>query len=107
MANKIKGDVALTHGGRSYTMRLDMNALADFEGTTGRNAFDVLSADRMSITDMRALIHAGLQAHHEGLSLREAGEILQSNMGALGEAIAVAFPEAEAGNGKPAGKSRR
>lgn len=107
MANKIKGDVTLTHEGRTYTLRLDMNALADFEGSTGRNALEVFAAERMSITDMRALLHAGLQSRHEGLTLREAGEILQSNMGALGEAVAAAFPEADAGNGAPAEKARR
>lgn len=107
MANKIKGDVTLSHAGRSLTMRLDMNALADFEGVTGLNAVEVLSRGQLSITHMRALIHAGLQGHHPEVSLREAGEILQANMGALGEAIAAAFPEAEAGNAKPAGKPRR
>ena len=107
MTNKIKGEVALTHEGRNYTMRLDMNALADFEGATGKNALEVLSSDKVGVQDMRALMHAGLQAHHEGLTLREAGEILQSNMGALGEAVAAAFPEAKEGNAKPAGKPRR
>lgn len=107
MANKIKGDVALTHEGRGYTLRLDMNALADFEGETGLNAVEVLGGGKLSITHMRALIHAGLQAHHPDTTLREAGEILQSNMSALGEAIAAAFPEADEGNGKAAGKARR
>lgn len=95
MANRIKGEVALSHDGDDYTLVLDFNALADFEDATGQNAVKLLSGGELSIGQMRALIHAGLKQHHPKVTLADAGHILQSNMGALGEALAAAFPSAE------------
>lgn len=108
MANKIKGDVTLTHNGRRYTLRLDMNALADFETATGLNAVEVMGG-QLSISLMRSLMHAGLQAAHPEVTLREAGEILQTNAKALGQAIASAFPDVgpDEGNGETAPKPLR
>lgn len=103
MANKIKGEVALSHDGAEYTLVLDFNALADFEDATGQNAVKLLSGGELSIGQMRALIHAGLKQRHPDLTLAQAGRILQGNMGALGEALAAAFPSAE-GNA-PGGKA--
>lgn len=105
MANKIKGEVALSHEGVDYTFVLDFNALADFEDATGQNAVKLLSGGDLTIGQMRALIHAGLKQHHPDLTLAQAGRILQGNMGALGEVLAAAFPSA-AGNG-PGAKSAR
>lgn len=108
MANKIKGDVTLTHNGRRYTLRLDMNALADFEAATGLNAIETMQG-KMSISIMRSMMHAGLLAAHPEVTLREAGEIMQTNAAALGDAIGSAFPDVEPGegNGKTAPKPHR
>jgi hypothetical protein len=95
MTNRIKGEIALQHDGKAYTMVLDFNALADFEDATGANAVKVLSSGDLSIRQMRALFQVGLRRHHPEITLTEAGHILQSNMAKLGDAIAAAFPDAE------------
>lgn len=108
MANRIKGEVALQHGGKSFTMVLDFNALAEFEDATGRAAAEVLDDPKaMTISLARTLFWAGLQRHHPGLSMLEAGDILQSNMDKLGVAVAASAPEPEPGNVPSAPKAKR
>jgi len=108
MANNIRGEVALLHGGKTYTMVLDFNALAEFEDATGKNAADVLdSPESMNISLARSLFWAGLQRHHPGLTLHEAGDILQENMDKLGAAVGAAAPEPVPGNGVGAAKTRK
>lgn len=108
MANAIKGEVALLHDGKTYTMVLDFNALAEFEDATGKNAAEVLdSPESMSISLARKLFWAGLQRHHPGLTLHEAGDILQENMDKLGQAVGAAAPDPVAGNVAGAVKARK
>lgn len=108
MANKIKGEVALQHDGKAYTMVLDFNALAEFEDATGRTAAEVLdNPSAMTISLARTLFWAGLQRHHPGLTVLEAGDILQSNMDKLGVAVAASAPEPEPGNAQAAPKTKR
>jgi hypothetical protein len=46
MAGNVKGEVTLEHGGVTYRMRVDMNALADFEEVSGiENALAALQED--------------------------------------------------------------
>lgn len=108
MANAIKGEVSLEHDGKSYTMVLDFNALADFEGETGKSAMAVLSdPDRMTVTEMRALFWAGLRQRQTAITLAEAGRILTANLDKLGDAMKAAFPEPKPGNGRGPGKAAR
>lgn len=108
MANPIKGEVALEHDGVTYSMVLDFNALAEFEGETGKRAMEVLAdPDRMSATEMRALFWAGLKQRHPEITLGDAGRILSANIDKLGTAMMQAFPEAQPGNApKPAKQGR-
>lgn len=108
MANAIKGEVALQHDGKTYTMVLDINALAEFEDATGMDPGEVLDNPKtMSLSLARKLFWAGLQKHHPGLTLREAGDILQENFGKLGKAMATVTPEPRAGNVEGAAKAKR
>lgn len=109
MANKIKGEVALMHGGKSYTLVLDFNALADFEAEAGvANALVSLqNIAAMSATHTRALFWAGLKQHHPEITLADAGAILSANLDKMGEAMAAAFPDAGPPAGNVAGARRR
>ena len=111
MANKIKGEVALTHDGKSYTMVMDFNALAEFEEASGvENAIVFLeNLTTMNARHMRSLFWAGLRQRHPDMTTELAGQILSSNMDKLGDAVGAAFPDAEpdAGNVPPARKARR
>jgi len=102
MANTFKGEIALTHGGKSYKMTLDFNAMCDFETETGKNALIVLEGmetGNITATHMRALMWAGLRQHHPDMTLPLAGKILAGNVDAVARASAAASPEGgDAGN---------
>ena len=107
MVAPVKGEVSLSYGDETYTMRLDFNALAEFEGEVGGRALDLLQEpDKLTITQVRALFWAGLRQCHPEITLPEAGRILTANQSSLGEALAATFPDAAPGNGG-AGKSRQ
>lgn len=102
MANKIKGEVALHHEGATYGMRLDFNALAEFEAMIGgdANAMQVLQNPAgLNATKTRALFWAGLKQCHPDMTQELAGKILSANLDKLSEAMGSAFPDAEPGNG--------
>lgn len=107
MANAIKGEVIFEHDGASYTLVLDFNALADFEDATGQNAMKALAGGDLTISQMRALFHAGLKDRHPDVSLKDAGAMLQANLPSLGEALKAAFPDAKPGNVAGRSKARR
>lgn len=110
----LNGTLKVDIDGRPYTLKLDINAMADFESVAGRDAFDALEDlenGRMRVTDMRAMFWAVFQAHHPDVDLRMAGTLLTKAPDLLGKTVAAAMPkpkpdqEAAAGNGPAAMKS--
>lgn len=101
MVNKHKGEVALEYDGATYRMRLDFNALAEFEGIVGgdANALSMLQnpAD-LNASKTRALFWAGLKQCHPEIQIETAGAILSANLDKMSEAMGAAFPDAEPGN---------
>lgn len=114
MANKIKGETALSYDGADYSLVLDFNALAEFEdfleklypvadGEEPVSAMQKLqNPSGMSIREMRGLFWAGLKQRHPEITLEDAGRILSANFDKLGEALAASFPDAEEGKPKRA-----
>lgn len=96
MANKIKGEVELVHNGKIYIMALDFNALADFEEEAGvESALETLkNPAAMNARTTRILFWCGLRQRHPEVTKLEAGQILSSNMSAMGDALKSAFPDA-------------
>lgn len=117
MAKRAKGEVSFEHDGKSFTLVLDFNAIAEFEDLAGvPNGLAALEGEmkaldgQMSAKTARALFCAGLRGNHPDLTLVEAGRLLTSNVSALNEAMTAAFPKADstaAGNANPAGSTRR
>lgn len=109
MANAIKGEVALLHSGKTYTMILDFNALAEFEEASGcESALDFIQ-DEKNLNNarmLRLLFWAGLKQRQPEMTLDLAGQILTSNLGKLGEAMGAIAPDASdqelLGNSQPA-----
>lgn len=102
MANRAKGELTVKHEGKDYTFALDFNALCEFEDATGKDALDVLrviESGKGRVSDIRALMWAGLRAHHPEVTLHDAGRILASNSGAVMEGVAAAFGGAEGDEG--------
>lgn len=90
----------VTVGDQEYTIRADMNALAEFEEKTGRNAMEALQEfqdDEISVVSLRNLVWCLLQRHHPNATLAEAGDVLSHDMAALGRVFEKAFPEPEKG----------
>jgi hypothetical protein len=105
MANAFLGEATARVDGKVYTLRLDFNAMCDFEERTGRDAIGVLAdfefGGKTRISDLRALVHAMLLRHHPDATLALAGDILSQDSTALMEAVKAAtpkVPEGPAGN---------
>tara|TARA_R110000737_G_scaffold210648_2_gene228298 strand:+ start:877 stop:1281 length:405 start_codon:yes stop_codon:yes gene_type:complete len=89
------------------------NAMVEYETATGGDFFAVnehfekAEAGRINIGVMRRILWAGLIAHQEGFTERDAGEVLDAcgfkeTFAAVGGAMRLAFPEQkDAGAGKP------
>lgn len=111
----LNGDARVMIDGVEYRLVFDINAMADFESVTERDAFDALTdleSGRMRVTDMRAMFWSTFQAHHPEVDLRQAGTLLTKAPQALGEVVGIAMPKpadatkgARAGNRKAAKKT--
>jgi hypothetical protein len=77
----MKGDVVFEVEGVQYRMVLDFNALCDVETVLGEGV------KMTGPTATRAVIWAGLQRHHAGLTLTTAGDLI----GAMGMPRAAAL----------------
>ena len=102
MANSVNGEVAFSVEGKDYTFRLDLNALCEAEEHVPGIMEGGVKVK--SFKTVRAIFWAGLQEHHPGLSLKEAGRIAQAygvgEAGKLiGEGMKRSFPKAEGGEG--------
>lgn len=107
MANRFVGEVSVVVDGKSYTLRLDMNALVEFEEMTGKSALDMqtlASSEGVKIADLRAVIHAALKRHHPDAPAAVAGDILSQDLGIVEQLFLLAAPEnkgGKVGNGHP------
>jgi hypothetical protein len=104
MANPHRGEASFEVEGKTYRLRFSWNAAAEFEEPAGRSfydAADTLAVGRLSVRTLRAMLWAGLQEHHPGLTLREAGVLIEK-IGQIEawtlvrKAIEYFFPTAEA-----------
>lgn len=75
MAKAIKGEVPFQADGKDYTFLLDLNALCEAEAHVS-GLMDG-AADLSSVRSIRAVFWAGLIQHHPGLTLHDAGRVMQ------------------------------
>ncbi|QOL80539.1 hypothetical protein [Pseudooceanicola spongiae] len=99
--------------GAGWKVAFTTNAMVEYETATGGDFFAVnehfekAEAGRINIGVMRRILWAGLIAHQEGFTERDAGEVLDAcgfkeTFAAVGGAMRLAFPEQkDAGAGKP------
>ena len=80
MTNKVKGEVGFSVEGGDlageYVLLLDFNALCDLEADLP-GLMDG-TAEIKTPSAIRAVFHAGLQARHKDITLRDAGDLIQS-----------------------------
>lgn len=105
MANRFLGEVTTEVEGVSYTLRMDFNAMCEFEDATGVSAlvaFGDAENGTAKLTMMRAMIHAAMLRHQPDATLQQAGDIISADPEALQRLMAAAAPqEAPAQVGKP------
>lgn len=116
MANGFTGQLSLEYEGKQYRLTLDFNAMADFEGRTGKDSLAVIQryeeTGKISMVDLRALFWAGLSQDHPELTLKDAGLIMSANTGALAKLLEAMAPEQDANppaapaGSAPAGKRK-
>jgi hypothetical protein len=87
VANREKGEVSLEIGETSYTLYLDLNAMAlleDYFSTPQKDVtFDEVlqRVNRGSVRHIRAFVWAALQYHHPTITVKEAGDLVQKGGG--------------------------
>ena len=106
MANRFLGEASTTVDGKSWTLRLDFNAMAEIEDKLGRSALDVLqeieAGKSVLVTTLRAVVWSMLIEHHPEATARDAGNVLSADTDIMLRVLRAAMPEAERGNGKAA-----
>ena len=92
MSEPLVPTVAITLD-RERHLRMDLNALADFERVSGKSVMrGGLELDTLSVADIRTLLWACLVAEDESLSERQVGGMLHvGNLSALTEALTKLF----------------
>jgi hypothetical protein len=102
MTNKARPDIPIKIGGKLRHLRLDLNAMAEFEGATGQSLFgaNIVQIQKMGAKGLRALIWACLLHENKELTIEEVGGWIKlDNLADIAEQINKAFeaavPEAE------------
>lgn len=92
---------------RERTLRMDLNALADFERVSGKSVMrGGFAIETMAIADIRDLLWACLVQEDESLSARQVGAMLHpGNLSKISDALAALFgnvmPEQEGDSATP------
>jgi hypothetical protein len=100
MASNLVPSEKVMLGGKEYTLRLDLNALSDFEVMTGKSILrgGLSNIADLDIADVRGLLWAMLVQDDESLSVRDVGRMIGINdvsklTTVIGELITKVMPE--------------
>lgn len=102
MANRERWEVDLQMGDETYTICLDLNAMALVEDHFSTPQKEVqfheafAKLEKGGVRYIRAVIWAGLQKYHKGLSIEAVGDLIQKSGGlyGFGEKLKAAVAEA-------------
>ncbi len=88
--------------GKTYKLRLDLNALSDFEVMTGKSVLrgGLTDLTNLELADVRGLLWAMMVQEDESLTIRDVGRLISiNNIATLTETIATliqgTMPEAD------------
>jgi hypothetical protein len=102
--NPVRGEVALDAAGKSYTLKFSTNALCEAENILDKPMAVIMAQlDRLAV--LRVLMWAALQHKQPGVSLQDAGEIMDAAgmkavVPALTDALNLAFPKPDEKDGE-------
>jgi len=106
MGNQIKGKFSFKAKGETFALQYTANAMCELEDATGKSATAFLqrlentAKEDLSFSDVRLLFWAGLQEHHAGLTVKDAGDLITGLGGIVaalelvGKAVAASMPAA-------------
>lgn len=107
MANPVRGAVPLPFEGKTLNLSFSINAVCILEDHLGQPVAKIAQmlgdTENMRVSNVRAVLWAGLQDYQPDTSLEEAGLIateigLAACSAAIGKAFALAFPPAQTGS---------
>lgn len=110
MANKERGEIAFDALEQSWTLKLGTNAMCEIEDATGKTICEVgeVMGDqkRVTIKLMRTVFWGALRDHHEDITVKQAGGIIdaigmQEAGRLIGEAFQAAMPVQKEGAARP------
>ena len=96
MVNHFKGEGEVKADGKTWTLRFDMNVLANLERQTGKRAMQFLEDmdnGEAPIDTRRMICHAMLRKHHPEATIDDAGEILSEDMDGFMAVLQAALPD--------------
>lgn len=91
MTSPLVPQAKITIEGKEYKMRLDLNALSDFENMTGKSIMrgGLTDIANLDLSDVRGLLWACMVQEDESLTIREVGRMIHiGNITELTETIA-------------------
>lgn len=99
MANAARGEVTFKVGAARYTLKFSTNAICELEEHLDLGLNSIV-ANMERLTTVRALLWAGLRAHHPEMTISGAGELIDKcgmteATEVIGKALTAAFPAKE------------
>lgn len=107
MTNSFFGEASIVGvDGKTYKLRLDFNAMCEFEDLTGKDPMVVFSEfehGNASVKMLRAMMWSFLRRHHPDSTLEFAGDLLSQDVSILEKVLAasVPLPDVDSSEGKP------
>ena len=96
MANRFLGEATATAGGKTWTMRFDMNVLGNLERLMGKPAMSILEEmdkGQTPVETRRMICHQMLIRHQPQATMDDAGDILSEDAEAFFAVLKGAMPE--------------
>lgn len=78
MALDPRTKVTFDAGGKTYTLQYTTNAFCELEDETGMKVLDIIANGEPSMKVIRAMVWAGLLEHHEGITIKQAGHVIDA-----------------------------
>lgn len=106
MANKQRGEVSFEADEKTWTMKIDTNAMCEIEELAGKPIAEVgqllANPKTASMQLIRTVFLGSLKHYHDGLGVREVGEIMDDigiakAIELIGEAFSMAIPQEKKG----------
>lgn len=106
MTARFYGTTTEEYEGQTLSLVLDMNAVCHFDAATGLNFFEVVGAWEKSggmppAGQLRALVHASMQARHPDMTVEDAGRLMSQDLTIFERLVTAATQGMQVSGKKP------